>query len=74
MIEFPLLTLLFDFSVDTSPNRVIFDFVDSSLNYLSKNLVYLLSHLNSLSNLIKFLKNSLNSLHIRPLLTIIIFN
>ena len=33
-------TSLFDFSAITNPNRVIFDFVDTSLSYLSKSTIF----------------------------------
>ena len=70
-------TSIFDFSVITNPNRVIFDSTDRSLSLLSKNTFSLISHLNSSSNLTKFQNISqkyLNSLWIQPVFTIIPLN
>ena len=53
-----------DFSTNLDPNYVIFDIMDLSSSYLSKNIKIPISHLNSSSDLIKFqevLQNYLNS-------------
>ena len=40
MNDFLSIDSLFNFSLDTSPNRVIFDFLDRSLILLSKNITF----------------------------------
>ena len=55
MIEFSLLTLLIDFSVNTDTNLVSFLFCEFDLDfYFLKLLIFVISHLTSASNLIKF--------------------
>ena len=46
--------LIFDFFANLDPNRVIFDFVDLSLSFLSKISIYQLSHLDSFFDLSEF--------------------
>ena len=72
-----LSNLLFDFSVNLDPNRMIFDSMDSSSSSLSNLSIFLISHHNSLSNLIEFQKISQNSIiypWIQPLFTTILLN
>ena len=63
--------------MNLDPNGVIFDFVDLSLSYLSKSIIFPNFHLNSSSDLIEFQKiyrKSLISLWIRPLFITILLN
>ena len=56
MIDFSLLTSLFDFCPDRSPNHVIFDPIESPWSSLLNIFISLISHLNASPNLINILK------------------